>query len=59
LGLAISRSIIDIHGGKLWVESTGEPGKGSIFKFVIPVNSEDYFKKEIKETDIFKLETNK
>jgi len=61
LGLAISKSIIDIHGGKFWVESTGKPGKGSIFKFVLPVNSEDFLKK-IKETDIsniFKLERNK
>ncbi len=35
LGLAISKSIIDLHGGKMWVESS--PGKGSTFSFSIPI----------------------
>jgi signal transduction histidine kinase len=34
LGLAISRRIIELHGGRLWVESS--PGKGSVFTFEIP-----------------------
>jgi signal transduction histidine kinase len=36
LGLSISRRIVEMHGGKLWVES--EPGKGSVFSFTLPVN---------------------
>ncbi len=36
LGLFIAKSIIDAHGGRIWVESKGE-GKGSTFQFVIPV----------------------
>lgn len=34
LGLAISRKIIEMHKGRLWVES--EPGHGAAFYFTIP-----------------------
>jgi signal transduction histidine kinase len=35
LGLSISRRIVEMHGGKLWVES--EIGQGSVFQFTLPV----------------------
>jgi PAS domain S-box-containing protein len=34
LGLAIARQIIEMHRGKIWVEST--EGSGSVFHFTIP-----------------------
>ncbi len=35
LGLSLCRRLIELHGGRIWVES--EPGKGSKFTFIIPV----------------------
>jgi len=36
LGLALTRKLIDLHGGRIWVESQGIEGKGSKFSFLIP-----------------------
>jgi signal transduction histidine kinase len=37
LGLALSRRLVELHGGRMWVES--EPGEGSIFRFTLPVRA--------------------
>ncbi|MEW6607041.1 MAG: ATP-binding protein [bacterium] len=41
LGLSISKAIIEMHHGKIWVES--EVGKGSNFTFSLPEFDEDIF----------------
>ena len=35
MGLAISRSIIEAHGGRLW--ATANVPKGASFQFVLPI----------------------
>jgi len=35
IGLAISRSIIEAHGGKLWAKAS--PSRGAIFQFTLPI----------------------
>ena len=38
IGLSISRSIIEEHGGRLW--ATRNPGKGTTFSFTVPIYKE-------------------
>ncbi|MEI6559187.1 MAG: PAS domain S-box protein [Rhodospirillaceae bacterium] len=42
LGLAISSRLAEAMGGRMWVESTGQPGQGSTFLFTarLPVSME-------------------
>lgn len=37
LGLAVSKTLIEMHGGKIWFESSGITGEGSVFSFTLPI----------------------
>jgi signal transduction histidine kinase len=39
LGLPLARSLVELHGGNMWVES--ELGRGSTFRFTLPLCSEE------------------
>ena len=40
LGLSLTKRLVEMHGGRIWVESEGE-GKGSRFSFALPIKSGD------------------
>jgi signal transduction histidine kinase len=40
LGLSLTKRLVQLHGGKIWVESDGE-GKGSTFSFVLPIDPKE------------------
>ena len=54
VGLAIVKSLIEAHGGRVWVES--EIGEGSIFHFILPIS--DQFDDPWLEVDIPPLDLN-
>jgi PAS domain S-box-containing protein len=54
VGLAIVKSLIEAHGGRVWVES--EIGEGSIFHFLLPVS--EHFDDPWLEVDIPPLDLN-
>jgi len=39
LGLALSKQLVELHGGRIWVQS--KPGKGSTLAFALPIAEEE------------------
>ncbi len=39
LGLPISRRLVEMHGGRIWAESDGVPGEGSVFRIELPIKA--------------------
>ncbi|HKK73487.1 MAG TPA: two-component regulator propeller domain-containing protein [Saprospiraceae bacterium] len=50
IGLALSKQMVELHQGKLWVES--EVGKGTTFFVEIPLGKEHFQTSEISDTEI-------
>jgi signal transduction histidine kinase/DNA-binding response OmpR family regulator len=55
LGLSLSKSIIEMHHGKVWVES--EEKKGATFKFVLPLSGDWFNAGEVEDSDSFHYTT--
>ena len=49
LGLALSRRFVELHQGRLWLES--EPGQGSTFTFTLPRKSGLCWREPVKTDD--------
>ena len=51
LGLALSKNLVELHGGRIWVKS--QVGEGSLFGFSLPINRSQNIKK-VKTNETFK-----
>jgi signal transduction histidine kinase len=57
LGLFISKSIIESHGGKIWAENNAD-GKGATFSFSIPITTSSSSSSSFKQKQKRKQQPN-
>jgi PAS domain S-box-containing protein len=55
LGLHISRYLVEMHGGRIWAESAGTPGRGATFRFTMPVSQPEPALPLPRESGVVKL----
>jgi two-component system, OmpR family, sensor histidine kinase VicK len=46
LGLFISKSIIEVHGGRIWAENNNPDGNGVTFTFSLPISEQQHQQQE-------------
>ena len=49
LGLYITKSIIEAHGGKIWAENNKD-GKGAAFSFTLPLHKKQHQQPTVSRT---------
>ena len=50
LGLFVSKSIIEAHGGKMWAENNAD-GKGATFSFTLPLSKQEQEQQQLRRVE--------